>query len=364
MKRNIQDILREWFYRLPNGYAIPPYDDMELQVLSKILTESSIDPKPILESLRGDIMEKEFVDTDGNPLTTELPRGDDNEEPGKQALTENLHEILFSIVAALEIAGKSYEMPKTPKELQTTLLSAGSRMKDKPLTLKIVLATIKTGASRYLDKEGKFNAEFKKYWDDAASAAVLTLAKLKDFYKGAKLVGAERVNVRGAGASEVADDVITIKEVGAKGLTPVSISLKYGKGQFGSLSIAKIFEYMFGFDMAGGLSGDRSMLGYMYKNGYADAINEALQLYVAKINEFAAKSNGQIYSDDEARIKNQTKGWRKWNEAGLDKTPVDPKGLTWDEWKGGKGGQSSPRNKAYRYIYTDVMVAGSPGYEN
>ena len=59
MKRNIQDILREWFYRLPNGYAIPPYDDMELQVLSKILTESSIDPKPILESLRGDIPIKE-----------------------------------------------------------------------------------------------------------------------------------------------------------------------------------------------------------------------------------------------------------------------------------------------------------------
>ena len=54
MKRSVTDILNEWFYRLPNGYAIPPYNDMELQVLSKILTENSIDPKPILESLRGD----------------------------------------------------------------------------------------------------------------------------------------------------------------------------------------------------------------------------------------------------------------------------------------------------------------------
>ena len=38
MKRNITDILTEWFYRLPNGYAIEPYVETELQVLSKILT--------------------------------------------------------------------------------------------------------------------------------------------------------------------------------------------------------------------------------------------------------------------------------------------------------------------------------------
>ena len=363
MQRNVTDILREWFYRLPHGYAIQPYNNIELQVLSRILTENNIDPKPIIESLRGDIIEAEFVDIDGNPIVKDLPRDDKDKPPGKQALTENLHEILFSIVVAYIIGGKTINMPKSPKELETTLLGAGARLKGKALTLKIALSTIKTGGDRYLDDQGKFNSEFKKYWDDAAAAASNTLNKLKSFYKGAKLVGAERVNVRGKGASEVADDVIYIKEEGMKNLTPVSISLKYGEGQFGSLSVAKIFEYMFGFDIAAGLSGAKSLLAYMYKNGYAADIDEALQLYVRKINEFAAEANGQTFSDDDRRMKSQNTAWHAWNAAGLNETPVDPSGLTWLEWKGGKGGQASPRNKAYRYVYTDVMVAGSPGYE-
>ena len=51
MLKTIPDILREWFYRLPYGYAIQPYNDAELQVLSKILTENNIDPNPIIRSL-------------------------------------------------------------------------------------------------------------------------------------------------------------------------------------------------------------------------------------------------------------------------------------------------------------------------
>ena len=59
MKRNITDILTEWFYRLPNGYAIEPYVETELQILSNILVENNIDPKDIMQRLRADVSIKE-----------------------------------------------------------------------------------------------------------------------------------------------------------------------------------------------------------------------------------------------------------------------------------------------------------------
>ena len=60
MQRNVTDILRDWFYRLPHGYAIQPYNKMELQVLSKVLVENNIDPKSIIESL--DQVDQAFLD--------------------------------------------------------------------------------------------------------------------------------------------------------------------------------------------------------------------------------------------------------------------------------------------------------------
>ena len=51
MEKKITDILAEWFYRLPNGYAIEPYDDSELKVLEQILKEEGIDSNAILKSI-------------------------------------------------------------------------------------------------------------------------------------------------------------------------------------------------------------------------------------------------------------------------------------------------------------------------
>lgn len=59
MQSNITDILREWFYRLPNGYAMEPYDNTELQVLSKILKEQGIDSTRIIQHMSGEIVEVE-----------------------------------------------------------------------------------------------------------------------------------------------------------------------------------------------------------------------------------------------------------------------------------------------------------------
>ena len=52
MARHIKDILTEWFYRLPNGYAIKPYNQKELQVLEQILQEKGIEPDSIIHSLQ------------------------------------------------------------------------------------------------------------------------------------------------------------------------------------------------------------------------------------------------------------------------------------------------------------------------
>ena len=52
MQKNISNILNEWFYRLPNGYATQPYDDSELEVLKTVLTENNINAFPIIENLK------------------------------------------------------------------------------------------------------------------------------------------------------------------------------------------------------------------------------------------------------------------------------------------------------------------------
>ena len=98
MKNNITDILREWFYRLPKGYALEPYNKMELQVLSRILTENNIDPKPIIESL--DQLDQGFLDA--KPVEEDMPRlarpsvGSRSKQVQK-GLTEIFHESFFAI---------------------------------------------------------------------------------------------------------------------------------------------------------------------------------------------------------------------------------------------------------------------------
>ena len=51
MARHIKDILTEWFYRLPKGYAIQPYNQKELHILEQVLAEKGIDPNPIIDYL-------------------------------------------------------------------------------------------------------------------------------------------------------------------------------------------------------------------------------------------------------------------------------------------------------------------------
>ena len=49
-------IVREWFYRLPKGYADAPYTEEELRVLDKVLAENNITMTEV------DIVDQAFLD--------------------------------------------------------------------------------------------------------------------------------------------------------------------------------------------------------------------------------------------------------------------------------------------------------------
>ena len=50
-------IVREWFYRLPKGYADAPYTEEELRVLGNVLTEQGISLNKILSRNKKSITE-------------------------------------------------------------------------------------------------------------------------------------------------------------------------------------------------------------------------------------------------------------------------------------------------------------------
>ncbi len=42
MAKHIKDILTEWFYRLPKGYAEVPYTKEEMDILHEVLEENEL----------------------------------------------------------------------------------------------------------------------------------------------------------------------------------------------------------------------------------------------------------------------------------------------------------------------------------
>ena len=84
MAKHIKDILTEWFYRLPNGYAIKPYNQKELQVLEQILQEKGIEPDSIIHSLQENDSQLDQAFNKAEPVD-EAP-ADDQFIPGQDKL--------------------------------------------------------------------------------------------------------------------------------------------------------------------------------------------------------------------------------------------------------------------------------------
>ena len=77
-------IIREWFYRLPNGYANAPYTDEEMDVLHEILKENGLNGAVFVNEV--DQLDQAFLDA--------KPVEDEIEETLE--IQEDLQEIIFS----------------------------------------------------------------------------------------------------------------------------------------------------------------------------------------------------------------------------------------------------------------------------
>ena len=119
MQKNIEEILNEWFYRLPNGYAMTPYSESDLKVLESVLEENKINAFPIIKSLKEmDQLDQAFRDA--------LPVKEDiiSEGPSQEydaAILDRLNTDTIPMAAGRYRvdSGKSFELPIHPDDKET-----------------------------------------------------------------------------------------------------------------------------------------------------------------------------------------------------------------------------------------------------
>ena len=119
MQKNIEEILNEWFYRLPNGYAMTPYSESDLKVLESVLDENKINAFPIIKSLKEmDQLDQAFRDA--------LPVKEDtiNEGPSQEydaAILDRLNaDVVPAAVGKYRVdSGKSFALPIHPDDKET-----------------------------------------------------------------------------------------------------------------------------------------------------------------------------------------------------------------------------------------------------
>lgn len=360
MKNSITDILREWFYRLPNGYALEPYNATELHVLSKILKENNIDPKTILERLRGEMPIKE----------AEPMRGIQIPDAAKATATTVTHETYFAIAMAYIIANNTITTPTTEDEFVQLANKTGKYLKDGKLTIQTALNYMRSAVHKkddskknkkyfkgdsvyYTEKGGNtLGPIFIAQWTDAAKAAVATKNAIDKLYDPTKYISALRVST--TGEYGVADDVVTI-ELQDNNKDDVHVSLKYGPGQFSSISIDLIFQKLYGVELSVEGSKRNGLIRFINDNKNSGAVNNALQSYISNINEWVNTVSEIPVSAqkwlDANKVAAQT------NEIGL----VDSN-MTWDAWDNAFGRKKNSVAYNYRKIY-DAMNKDNGGLQ-
>jgi len=363
MQRNVTDILRDWFYRLPHGYAIQPYNKMELQVLSKVLAENNIDPKPIIESL--DQLDQAFLDAKPIEEAPEDYIPDTSIETSPAVATTNLHETFYALALAYIIKFNASSLtPNSYQEFIKIAEATGDLLKNSEATIQNAvnhIATVKhtsaknakkqgqqKGDTIYL-KDGKTTAIFKKQWQDAFSSAYATKVAIDRLYEPTNYLQSYRVE---SGVElGVADDVVTIK-LQDNTEDDIWVSLKYGTGQFGSLSVGKLLEKMYGFSLALEDSNYDGILNYAYNNipNGKSAIDNALQSYVSGINTWIDKTTNseQGLPEEVTEILNNPRWERQANNIEWDPT--------WNNL-----GRKSGAAYLYRKVYAEMNKANGGG---
>lgn len=194
-------------------------------------------------------------------------------------ITDVLHETFFALAFEAAIQGKSYSVPKNIDELTKQLDifqdSKYSSEVTSGVTKNVMLDRLlnkKTTKQYFIDPNNKQTSDFSSTLiadaEDAKESAENTIKALKTSYPNGKIESIKRV------ASDekigVADNVAVVDG------EPVLISLKKGKGQFGSLSIEELLNLMYGFKLGKGTG----LLTSIDQN----AVNDTLQGYITDIN--------------------------------------------------------------------------------
>lgn len=225
----------------------------------------------------------------------------------KTSQTEDLHEIFF----ALSILGKiskdnSFGSVNSIDEILNFIEKNKSKLGKKNETVNTLKEYI----------EGELDPKQKSLLKDAHKAGKSAIKEIIDGYniKINDVVSVERVFGAGeSGTKVIADDKVVVQIKSGK--DTISISLKYGAGQFNNLSVPFIIKKLYGIEIKG-------ILDAVYKTSYGKrAIDDTLRYYISKINE----NNPDI----EDKIDNN---------------------ITFDKFKR----LSMPRRKVYRKLYSNL----------
>jgi len=148
MKVDIQEIIHEWFYRLPNGYADKPYSNEDLQILEDILKEWNISNfKTIIQHL-AETDKEEHTNIEPDPDTQSEPETHESNEDFRNLLDsyENFSDIIYKryVSTGLSINGLD-ELYKRLMNLPDSLQNQMRRLIGKRTNRDLVGGTFKMG---------------------------------------------------------------------------------------------------------------------------------------------------------------------------------------------------------------------------
>jgi len=219
--------------------------------------------------------------------------------------TEDLHEIFFALSIAGYIQGNN-QLNKVDNltDLLSFIDSVKSKLGKKKETIEVV--------KRHIQDE--FTSKQTSILTDAHKAGIIAIIEIMNGYniKENDVTCVERVFGAGdSGTKIIADDKVTVKI--SSGDDTISVSLKYGTGQFNNLSIQLILKYLYGINI------EKGILNEVYKTSYGKkAINNTLHYYISEINKMDWANNNlklddkidyASYNKKSADIRNIYKGF-------------------------------------------------------
>lgn len=156
--------------------------------------------------------------------------------------TEDIHEIMFAMSFASIISSQetAFKKANTLNDYKDFINKCGKVLGKSKATLK----TLKD----YADENGSLDGydDLKK---DATKASKIAFEKIKKSYEVSKnnFISVERVFATGKKEVEDCNIILTMK----KDTDVIHTSLKYGTGQFNSLSIKEVLKELYGIELGG-----------------------------------------------------------------------------------------------------------------